>query len=309
MGGKMGLTNFPNGISSFGVPVLPDNGIVTTGSVFFVHSVTGSNGNKGNSKDKPLATIDYAIGKCTAGKGDVIYVMAGHSEDPTTSITADVEGISIVGLGNGKSRPTITFGHLAATLAITAANVTVKNLIFDLGTVAATVTCPITITADAACVEGCETVVHATSQFTSHITATDAAFVKIIGNKFMSLGAAGSTSGIVVDGCDDIEIVGNWVHGHFGEHALDNTTPASCDEILRAYIADNCIINVNTTGGDLAVELDANATGIFARNMIVSGVATTAGSFDIGNLASMGSYVADDGGVDVHGIALGAAAA
>ena len=301
----MGLTNFPNGLTSFGMPVLPDSGNVTTGSIFFVHSGTGSDGHPGETPQKPFATIDYAIGKCTASKGDVIYVMPSHSEDPIVSITADVVGISIIGLGNGSNRPLITFGALGATFAISATAVTVKNIVFDLGTVAATVTCPITITANAACVENCDTVVHATSQFTSHITATDADSVKIIGNKFMSLGAAGSTSGIVVDGCDNLEIVGNWVHGHFGEHALDNTTPGSCDEILRAYIADNSIINVSSTAGDMAVELDANSTGIFARNMIVGGLATTAANFDIGDLASMESYVADSAGVDVCGIVLG----
>ena len=301
----MGLTNFPNGLTSFGMPVLPDSGNVTTGSIFFVHSGTGSDGHPGETPQKPFATIDYAIGKCTASKGDVIYVMPSHSEDPIVSITADVVGISIIGLGNGSNRPLITFGALGATFAISATAVTVKNIVFDLGTVAATVTCPITITANAACVENCDTVVHATSQFTSHITATDADSVKIIGNKFMSLGAAGSTSGIVVDGCDNLEIVGNWIHGHFAEHALDNTTPGSCDEILRAYIADNSIINVSSTAGDMAVELDANSTGIFARNMIVGGLATTAANFDIGDLASMESYVADSAGVDVCGIILG----
>jgi hypothetical protein len=305
----MSLTNFPNGITSFGIPVLPSNEAVSTGSVFFVHSGTGSDGNTGKTTQKPLATIDYAIGKCTANKGDVIYVMPGHSEDPTTSITADVDGISIIGLGNGTDRPTITFGALGATLAISGDAVTVKNLIFDLGTVADTVTCPITITGDAAHVEGCETVAHATSQFTSLITATDAQFVKIYRNKFISLQTAGATSGIVVDGCDDIEIVGNWVYGHFGEHALDNTTPASCDGILRAYIVDNTICNVSSTPGDMAVELDAAATGVFIRNMVVGGLATTAANYDIGNLAALESYVVDSAGVDIYGIVLGVAAA
>jgi hypothetical protein len=286
------------------------NEAMTTGDIYWVNSTTGTDATgNGQNPDAPFATIDYAIGQCTANQGDRIMVMPGHSEDPITSITADVAGISIIGLGNGSDRPTITFGALAATLAITAASVTVKNLIFDLGVVATTVTCPITITGDAAHIEGCETVVHATSQFTNHLTATDAQFVKIYNNKFMSLGTAGSTSGIVVDGCDDIEIVGNWIHGHFGEHALDNTTPASCDEILRAYIADNCIVNVSSTAGDMAVELDAAATGIFARNMVVGGLATTAANYDIGNLAPMESYVADSAGIDIYGIPLGAAAA
>ena len=304
----MSLTNFPNGISSFGVPVLGGSAEVTTGSIFFVHSGTGSDGNKGTSTSKPFATIDYAIGKCTDNKGDIIYVMPGHSEDPLVSITCDVAGISIIGLGQGSDRPTITFGDAGATLAISAASVRVMNLRFDLGTVVATVTNAINITGDSAHVEGCETVVHATSQFTNHLTATDAQFVKIIGNRFASLHTASSTSGIVVDGCDDLEMIGNTVIGHFTEHAVDNTTPASADEILRATISDNLIMNNSTTGGDMAIELDANATGFFARNMLSGGLATTAANYDIGNMASLESYIVDDFGVDVHGIVLGAAA-
>jgi len=304
----MGLTNYSNGISSFGIPVLPTVGSVTTGSVFFVHSGTGSDGNSGKDTNHPFATIDYAIGKCTANKGDIIYVMAGHSEDPLVSITADVAGISIIGLGNGSDRPTITFGALAATLAISAASVKVMNIRFDLGAVATTVTNAINITADSAEIIGCETVVHATSQFTNHLTATDAQFVKILGCKFHSLHTASSTSGIVVDGCDDLEIGWCDVMGHFGEHALDNTTPASCDEILRANIHDSMFMNNSTTAGDLAVELDAAATGWFSRNMLSGGLATTAANYDIGNMSSMESYIVDDAGVDVHGIVLGTAA-
>jgi hypothetical protein len=42
--------------------------------------------------------------------------------------------------------------------------------------------------------------------------------------------------------------------------------------------------------------------------MIVGGLATTAANYDIGNMCSMESYVADSVGVDVHGIVIGTAA-
>jgi len=237
-------------------------------------------------------------------------VKPGHAEtlSSATALSADIAGISIIGLGRGTDRPTITFGAAGAALNISAASVRVSNLRFDLGTVAATVTNAINITADSAWVEGCETVAHATSQFTNHLTATDAQFVKIIGNKFHSLHTASSTSGIVVDGCDDITIVGNQVIGHFTEHALDNTTPTDCDEILRANISNNLFMNNSTTAGDMCVELDDAATGFFAHNMLSGGLATTAANYDIGNMASLESYIVDDAGVDVHGIVLGTAA-
>lgn len=127
----MSLSNFPNGVSSFGMPVLPGGGLPpTTGKVWFVHSVSGSNDNAGDTPGAPLATIDYAVGKCTANQGDIILVMPGHAETISAAggITVDVAGISIIGLGNGSNRPTLSFSATAATFAISAANVLVANL-------------------------------------------------------------------------------------------------------------------------------------------------------------------------------------
>lgn len=106
------------------------------GSIFFVHSGTGTNGaGYGRNPDAPLATVDYAIGLCTASKGDTIYVMPGHAESFSAAdgFDADVAGIKIVGLGWGALRPTFTFAATAATVAVGAANVTLENLRFVAG--------------------------------------------------------------------------------------------------------------------------------------------------------------------------------
>lgn len=118
-------TNYPNGVSSFGMPVFP--GLpASTGSVFFVCNATGangSNGNAGTSPLQPLATVDYAFGLCTPNKGDLIVVMPGHAETVTaTSIAHDVAGVRVVGLGIGNLRPTFTFGAAAATITVSGAN-------------------------------------------------------------------------------------------------------------------------------------------------------------------------------------------
>ena len=250
--------------------------VLTTGNVFFVDSgasLAVDSTAHGDSPERPFATVDYAVGKCTASNGDIVYVMPGHAETLTANITMDVAGVSVVGLGRGTLRPTITVGAFDGTVAMTAANSALSNIRFVLEATDDTVASAITITADGCLVEGCETVVHATAQFTTHITATDAQFVELRGNVLKSLHTASSTSGIVVDGCDDLVIDGNVIDGHFGEHALDNTTTGSADEILRASITNNTIINRSTTAGDLAVELDAAATGMFANNMLVGGLA------------------------------------
>lgn len=127
----MSLTNFPNGVSSFGVPVIGGGTIpVTTGNYWFVSSTTGSDGNTGKTPKKPFKTYDYAIGKCTADKGDVIILMPGHAENiaAASGITNDVAGITTVGLGNGSLRPKFSFTAAAATHVISAANQTFINI-------------------------------------------------------------------------------------------------------------------------------------------------------------------------------------
>lgn len=136
----MSISNYPNGftngITIRGVPITVSN----PGEVFWVNGssviakggVGGSDGNPGTYK-KPFATIDYAIGRCTASRGDVIMVMPGHTETVSAAggIACDVAGVSIVGLGVGTARPTVTLDTATtASITVSAANVSIKNMIF-----------------------------------------------------------------------------------------------------------------------------------------------------------------------------------
>ena len=102
------------------------------GNIFFVGSaVAGASDSAGygGNPDAPFATIDYAIGKCTAGQGDVIYVLPGHNEGlGDAQIAVDVAGISIIGLGHGGLVPRIDFDHANASIDVSASNVRIKNL-------------------------------------------------------------------------------------------------------------------------------------------------------------------------------------
>jgi hypothetical protein len=130
----MGLTRFPHGISSLGIPVFGGGTQVpvSTGSYFFVDSQTGNAAYNGSDPSQPLATIAQALAKCTANKGDVIIVMPGHTSTVpgASGLNINVAGVTIIGLGSGSLRPTITLNTAAtATIAISAANVTIKNVI------------------------------------------------------------------------------------------------------------------------------------------------------------------------------------
>jgi len=129
----MPISNFPNGFAA-GVTILGMPITVTNpGNVFWVDSGAGSDGNKG-VYERPFATIDYAIGRCTASNGDIIFVKPGHTETISAAggITMDVIGVAVVGLGRGSLRPTITLDTATtATILVSAANCTVHNCIFS----------------------------------------------------------------------------------------------------------------------------------------------------------------------------------
>lgn len=111
-------------------PNLPD--------IFYVDSGNGSDSNDGRDPAKPLATIDAAVGKCTASQGDVIMVQPGHAETLTATIALDVIGVSIVGIGEGTLRPQITVGADINGITISAANTSVENIYFNERTVTPT---------------------------------------------------------------------------------------------------------------------------------------------------------------------------
>ena len=138
----MALSNYPNGFTS-GVTIreVPIQ-LAHPGKVFWVNNssvlapggITGSNNNDGTYR-KPFSTIDGAIGKCTADRGDIIMVMPGHAETLSTAsaITMDVAGVAIIGLGTGAKRPTLTFSATDATVVISAANCSLVNIILQAG--------------------------------------------------------------------------------------------------------------------------------------------------------------------------------
>ena len=133
------------GVAINGIPL----GLIHPGKVYWVSNATAPAQLNGASLGsdtgatpgtfmRPFSTVDYAIGRCTASRGDVIVVKPGHAETFTTAaaIVSDVAGVAIVGLGTGSLRPTFTANIGAtgveadATWSVTAANLSFYNLLF-----------------------------------------------------------------------------------------------------------------------------------------------------------------------------------
>jgi len=82
----MVITNFPNGVSSFGVPVLP-GGFPTPGNVYFVDPANGNDANNGLSIDEAKKTIGSAYSAATSGNNDIIYFIGNATSMTNLSAT------------------------------------------------------------------------------------------------------------------------------------------------------------------------------------------------------------------------------
>lgn len=262
------MSNFPfgfaNGVSIRGLPVLNSY----AGNVFWVDSGAGSNGNDG-SLNKPFATIDYAVGRCTANNGDIICVKPGHIETVTAAggLALDVAGITLIGFGSGSDRPTINFTTaVGADMNVDAANITMINFLFTGGVDA--LTGPIDVNAADFSMLECETR-DVTGQVVDFIvTDANADRLFISGWVHRGAAAAGADTAITIVGGDDITIIPKFIDGNFAVAAIENVTTAAVNLQVfgsgdyPAYIrtrnaADVIFTAVATTTGRVGPNLNA----------------------------------------------------
>jgi len=107
----MSLTNFPNGITSFGIPVIGNGGLpLMFGDYWFVDPVHGSSNHIGHSMDAPLDDFEDAYDRAATNNHDVIVIngQAGTGAPAKINLTEMLDfsknKIHVVGLG--------TFGQI-----------------------------------------------------------------------------------------------------------------------------------------------------------------------------------------------------
>jgi len=95
----MTISNYPDGISSWGIPVLGGGGIpATAGTVYFVDYGAGSDGNSGKDINEPLKTIAQAYSLVTENKDDVICLIGNSTHTLTSMLTVSKNRVHFVGL-------------------------------------------------------------------------------------------------------------------------------------------------------------------------------------------------------------------
>lgn len=256
---------------SGGVYAIEDLGN-STGERFFVDS-SGSATNPGTNPDAPISTIDAAIAKCTAGQGDIIYVMPGHAETVTAAITMDVAGVSIIGLGEGGLRPIVTPNGVIDAVTITAADCRVENVEFAIpGTDAQTA--DINIAAAGAVIK--DTVHHGS---TTALNKVDIITITAAGHDAKILGSViyndvvEVVAGITLEGAAKRV----WIEDVVVHDSVGFTSGAIRDSATALQLTlKNCIFT-NAKADTVVAEFGNNTTGV-AFNCFWNGRHTTIAS-------------------------------
>lgn len=279
------MSHFPNGfnggVTIRGVPL----SIVHPGKVFWVgrDNVAGSStaafpnrkaaadgaGNRGGFLD-PWATIDYAIGQCTANRGDVIMVLPGHTEQVTTDggIALDVAGVAVIGLGTGTNRPKIVLDSAAAAaVTVSAANCTMYNLVLEASF--ADITNAIDVTATGCTLDSLHFQEEgADLNFVDYVVASgaDNTADNLCLNACTGYGIdaainsplriVGDLEGLIMTGC-------RWNTDN--ANALAMIQCATGKDLTNCYVADNVYASLKTSG-DILIDNDTTANNGWVAN-------------------------------------------
>jgi len=286
---------FANGVTIRGIPLTVSN----PGEVFWVNSTAvlakgargGSDGNDGTYRS-PFATIDYAVGRCTANRGDIIMVMPGHSEDISgaSALDLDVAGVAVIGLGTGTDRPDLNFSATAGTVDAAAANVTLYNLTFTADVSAVVV--GLNVDAADCTVDNCEFNFNETGDdFKTMIDADAVDGFHLTNSKLLGEdNVAGGLIGVRLDTDTQTEIVDNFIIGEFATGAIVGEGAAGA----QLLVLGNCIYNADTAGGEV-IDLNVAHTGMLVKNSCGT-LFTTAPetAFDPGSCLSLENYVCNN---------------
>lgn len=235
------------------------------GDIWFVDSGnTGASDSAGygQNPDAPFATIDYAVGKCTANNADVIYVMPGHAENLTAADTIDVDvaGLTIQGLGENGLLPTLSTTAAAGSVTVAAANVTLRNLKILANFATGTTTgLTIGVAADGLTLDGIvmrdtsaanEFLIHASVATTvTDLLVKNCSFVTLAGSMTQSFVFAGSSANTIFED--------NYWFVDSSDSVIEHTATEATNLVLRR----NVIVNVDVGAAKYCIETKTATTG------------------------------------------------
>lgn len=308
----MAISNFPsgfqNGLLVKGVPIE----VPHPGKVFWVNNSTvlpdgglgGSNGNPGTYL-KPFSTIDYAIGRCKANRGDVIYVMPGHVEaiSGAASVALDVAGVAVIGLGRGSKQARFDFTATTSTVTVDADDVSIINMNFHANVTGVVIGLSVLTLATDLLVKGCTFDVETatTDEFDRAINVGVGCDRLVIEDCKMDMDLGGAVAAIsLVGATTDVLIQRNRIRGDYSTGNITSETTAS----VNVDILDNILENGISTNIGTEPVLEATTlttSGIVARNYILSDLATQAAATVGTDFVYFENFRSDEKGAGITG--------
>jgi hypothetical protein len=277
-------SNYPGGFNNVtirNVPITQSH----PGQVYWVSNTTtvlpgqigGSDGNPGTF-NAPFSTLEYAITRCTANRGDIIFIKPGHAEtiSTATALAFDVAGVAIVGLGAGTKRPTFTLGTAATTtIAVSADNVSISNCRF-IGNFLSITSCFTVAAAAYFTIDNCAfTDTSAILGFLSVIKTTvsvNSDFLQVSNCFIKSDATTKSVAPIVVlNTMTGLTLTDNVVVQTVAQNNVSQFLSHAALVMTAALISGNKIYSVNTdsaTGAFLVTTSATTGSGIIQNNVV-----------------------------------------
>lgn len=154
------VVNYPGVAEVAGMVISPNGGQVVYVGTSAQLAGLGQTGEAIASRF--YTTVNQALSQCVTGRGDYIYLLPGYTEnigvDAWSNLAATA--VTVVGLGRGTNRPTLTWNAALSTVLFDTANFRLQNCVLLMAgalasTTALTVAAPITVSAAGCAVEDC----------------------------------------------------------------------------------------------------------------------------------------------------------
>lgn len=215
-------------------------------------------------KSRVVKTLEEALAKCTAGAGDVIFVLPGYTKSVGTTLFSNlVAGTRIIGVGSPDQddAPTLTWDAQAANLDIDAKNVLVQGFRMEMN--------------------GADDITEAIS--------VSKAGVKLIGNYIITGTGASADCAKAID----VELgATNFLFAHNKVTQTSGTTTsvlALAAVVEGVEICHNHIVMIGSAAGTGIINVSAAATNINIHdNVLDQRQAASTACISLANVASTG---------------------
>jgi hypothetical protein len=274
----MGLTNYPNGITSFGIPIYGPGNQDISGSTYFVDNNSGNDTNKGGSWDDAFKTLakavtvsnaDIARGSDRWARRNTIYYCA---DTETADLVAFPNKCDVIGCGSydANSKPGITGNHVP----VNAGNYGTRfiNIWFKAPADASPI---VTLASSSSGIQFIGCTFSATATTTIGIQATASPFLKVIDCRFegafvtsyitFGTGEAGGTEILrnrMVDSAAAGIVAGSGMTSSWASiidgNMIEAATLVIDDDADLFYITDNRLISLASATTGYVASIDIN---------------------------------------------------